>query len=40
VPRDEWLGPYEAAGRSVPDDNIPVVYGLLSVERIAGGEWP
>ena len=40
VPRDERLRLYEAAGRCVPDDNIPVVYGQLSVERIAGGEWP
>jgi hypothetical protein len=40
VPRDEWLGLYEAASHRVPDDDIPIVYGLPSVERIAGGEWP
>jgi hypothetical protein len=40
VPRDEWLGLNEAAGHCVPDDNIPIVYGLPDIEGIAGGEWP
>jgi hypothetical protein len=40
VPRDEWVGQHEAAAIRVTDDNIPGVYGVPSVERIAGGEWP
>jgi len=39
APRDESLGLYDAGARRVPDDNIRVVYRLLSVERSAGKEW-